>query len=677
MKLPTIDQSSQYLDKTKDSHSLIKNKYKIIQEENDLSVLKMDTLINKMKKIKEIKIYLKDNFSKVEADEAFMKDIEIEYAEQYLLKMKLFPTKHMINKILKYCPLKYCDFELHNEFIYVNNLEKFVKVIHIFPVFGRNEKNFSTIQDLSSTRKRDENLNHLSKTKNLKTIDNNTFERTKFKKYSSKDIIINHKNSFNSIDSSPNTKKFFDTEDKFKFKKGKSHFKKFNFPISTNTGLLYNKSKVDDMFNKVKDNLVDIQLFKNYKSNMRVDLSPENIKNKYISTEANWSNNDASECKAKLTRISKSILTNKNVLNNEKYFFNLAETKELTNEIIEEINKPIVPQIEIIIKDINIILDSFPLDEFVEIKKNENSKIKINKDFLNKVSVDDKDQIIKILEVLNSNESCRIIGLCVNLIYWIIFGGNAQIQIDYNSKEFLYLKLMKEWENLSNQFSDKNIFYKVYVPLFIIICRVEIENIFMRKYVNLFKNERNKTSILKRVNAIISEIFDKHGYMNSFQILYGKRSELNKRFKKRYFPRYKNKLFATSNFMELLFKNEQINVRSNSFENINEKKNFIINQKADYFSFYLNKMNDNLRRRNLEPIFSVRDVIEKKEEDKNQKAILNKKEMSNLSTIKIIKTEENMKISDYIGKTTQDYIKWFSNIKKNVNPKNNLLQKKV
>ena len=170
MKLPTIDQSSQYLDKTKDSHSLIKNKYKIIQEENDLSVLKMDTLINKMKKIKEIKIYLKDNFSKVEADEAFMKDIEIEYAEQYLLKMKLFPTKHMINKILKYCPLKYCDFELHNEFIYVNNLEKFVKVIHIFPVFGRNEKNFSTIQDLSSTRKRDENLNHLSKTKNLKTI---------------------------------------------------------------------------------------------------------------------------------------------------------------------------------------------------------------------------------------------------------------------------------------------------------------------------------------------------------------------------------------------------------------------------------------------------------------------------------------------------------------------------
>ena len=365
------------------------------------------------------------------------------------------------------------------------------------------------------------------------------------------------------------------------------------------------------------------------------------------------------------------------MLNNEKYFFNLAETKELTNEIIEEINKPIVPQIEIIIKDINIILDSFPLDEFVEIKKNENSKIKINKDFLNKVSVDDKDQIIKILEVLNSNESCRIIGLCVNLIYWIIFGGNAQIQIDYNSKEFLYLKLMKEWENLSNQFSDKNIFYKVYVPLFIIICRVEIENIFMRKYVNLFKNERNKTSILKRVNAIISEIFDKHGYMNSFQILYGKRSELNKRFKKRYFPRYKNKLFATSNFMELLFKNEQINVRSNSFENINEKKNFIINKKADYFSFYLNKMNDNLRRRNLEPIFSVRDVIEKKEEDKNQKAILNKKEMSNLSTIKIIKTEENMKISDYIGKTTQDYIKWFSNIKKNVNPKNNLLQKKV
>ena len=52
---------------------------------------------------------------------------------------------------------------------------------------------------------------------------------------------------------------------------------------------------------------------------MKIDLSPENIKEKYISSESNWSNQTI-ENRGKLSRISESILTYKNVLNNEKYF---------------------------------------------------------------------------------------------------------------------------------------------------------------------------------------------------------------------------------------------------------------------------------------------------------------------------------------------------------------------
>ena len=136
-----------------------------------------------------------------------------------------------------------------------------------------------------------------------------------------------------------------------------------------------------------------------------------------------------------------------------------------------------------------------------------------------------------ILKALSSNDSCRIIILCINLIYWIIFGGNNSIQIDTNTKELIYLKLMKEWELMSSKFINKILFYKIFVPLFIILCRLEVENFYLRKYINLFEDKRNKSIFLKKANAIISEIFDKHGYMNSLNLFCQKRDEFDKKFR--------------------------------------------------------------------------------------------------------------------------------------------------
>ena len=670
MKLPNIEKSNPQMSKNKKNHSLIKQKYKIVN--NEESVFKLDTFINKMKEVKELKIYLKENFNKQEIDDVFMKDIELEYAEQFLMKMKVYPTKEMIRKILKLSPLKLCDFELHNEFIYVNEKEKYIKVIHIFPVYGRKEKNFKTININSNKRKSIiiNNLNDISKNQNYTTSESNLiFEKLNLKRNPIKNLSrdIKNRTNFNSIETSPgqkvkNIKSFFGTGDHFANRKGINILRRTNFQVNTNRDFLYNKERIDEIFNKDRENVLNVLLFSNQKSSMKVDLSPENIKEKYISSEPNWST-QTMENKGKLSRISKSILTSKNVLNNEKYFFNLVDLDKLTTEIMEEVNEPLNIQVELVIKDLNYILEYFPLDEFVEIKRNENLKMDIRSDFTNRINVNNREDLLKILKIINSLDSCRVIGLCVNLIYWIIFGGNANIQVDSNTKELIYLKLMKEWESIENKFNNKNLFYKVFVPLFIIIMRIEIENIFRRKYINLFKSKKNETEVLKRTNAVISEIFDKHGYMNSFSIFYGKQSEFNKKIKKNYMPRYKNKLFATSNFMDILFRNENDNLRSNSFENIREKQSFIFNHKVDYFNYYLNKINSGLVKRNLEPIFKVRKGISKnikKEKIKKIKSLPN-----DITKISKTDSEENIDFIDYVEKTKQDYIKRFANIKKN------------
>ncbi len=626
MKLPNIEQ----INKQK-KHSLINEKFKIIPETKTQSTsIKTNSFFSRMKEIKEIKIYLKDKFIQKEIDDQFLTDIEKEYAEQYLLKMKEFPTKNLINKILRLCPLKNCDFQLYDESIYINYDEKNVKSLHIFPVFERKTKKMNFFRNY--------NINIINTNKNNKSIfDNSNHNTNNTITYSNNNISLykfnrlnkSKKNKHNhlSIETSPSFKNFLSNEGNINSKKSPINRNK-NFKIendiltNTNTDLLYNREKIDELFAKYRENVTNLQLFSNKKSGIKVDLSPEIIRQKYLSSESNWSNKTF-ENKGKLSKISKSILSYKNVLNNEKYFFDLIKVKNLTTEIIQEIKEPINPQIELIIKDVNYILDNFPFDEFIHIKENiqlmneskeiNESRSNIN---LNKIIVKNKKEFVSILKTLSSNDSCRIIILLITLIYWIIFGGNNTIQIDSNTKELLYLKLMKEWEMISSKFLNKTVFYKIYIPLFIIICRIEIENFFVRKYINLFEDKKNKTVFFKKANAIISEIFDKHGYMNTFNLFCRKKDdEYNNKFKVNNIGNYKNKLYATSNFVELLFRNDMDN-----FENeteIKEKENFIEKHKEKYFSFYLDKMNKHLKRRNLEPIFKIKFKPDEQKEEVN------------------------------------------------------------
>ena len=622
MKLPSIENSSKH-----NNPSIIKEKYKIIhdQKNQSSSSFKSSSFLTKMKEVKEVKIYLKDKFIKKEIDDQFLKDVEKEYAEQYLLKMKIFPTKLLMKKILKFCPLKNCDFQLYDETIFINYKEKNVKSLHIFPVFKRKEKklnyfgnyNLNTIKTETNNFSRNYNktlANNKTITSTNKILNNilfNNFDKTRKNKY-------NHL----SIETSPVNKTYFGTEENFSNKKNISLINKKSFNTintNTNTDLLYNRDKIEDLFIKYRENVTNLQLFSNKKSIMKVDLSPENIRSKYFSSESNWSNKTF-ENKGKLSTISKSILSYKNVLNNEKYFFDLRIVKNLTENILKEINEPINPQLELIIKDINYILDNFPFDEFIHIQnknqdQNESKDVNNNNIPINKIAIKNKKEYLMILKALSSNDSCRIIILCINLIYWIIFGGNNSIQIDTNTKELIYLKLMKEWELMSSKFINKTLFYKIFVPLFIILCRLEVENFYLRKYINLFEDKRNKSIFLKKANAIISEIFDKHGYMNSLNLFCQKRDEFDKKFRMNNIARYKNKLYATSNFVEILFRNGEENLKSEN--EIKEKENFIANHKKKYFSFYLEKMNNHLKRRNLEPIFKIKFKSNEQKEESN------------------------------------------------------------
>ena len=622
MKLPSIENSSKH-----NNPSIIKEKYKIIhdQKNQSSSSFKSSSFLTKMKEIKEVKIYLKDKFIKKEIDDQFLKDVEKEYAEQYLLKMKIFPTKLLMKKILKFCPLKNCDFQLYDETIFINYKEKNVKSLHIFPVFKRKEKklnyfgnyNLNTIKTETNNFSRNYNktlVNNKTITSTNKILNNilfNNFDKTRKNKY-------NHL----SIETSPVNKTYFGTEENFSNKKNISLINKKSFNTintNTNTDLLYNRDKIEDLFIKYRENVTNLQLFSNKKSIIKVDLSPENIRSKYFSSESNWSNKTF-ENKGKLSTISKSILSYKNVLNNEKYFFDLRIVKNLTENILKEINEPINPQLELIIKDINYILDNFPFDEFIHIQnnnqdQNESKDVNNNNIPINKIVIKNKKEYLIILKALSSNDSCRIIILCINLIYWIIFGGNNSIQIDTNTKELIYLKLMKEWELMSSKFINKTLFYKIFVPLFIILCRLEVENFYLRKYINLFEDKRNKSIFLKKANAIISEIFDKHGYMNSLNLFCQKRDEFDKKFRMNNIARYKNKLYATSNFVEILFRNGEENLKSEN--EIKEKENFIANHKKKYFSFYLEKMNNHLKRRNLEPIFKIKFKSNEQKEESN------------------------------------------------------------
>ena len=133
MKLPLIKSSNIT------SHKLITTKYKIIDENKKQKDSKEESLASKLNAIQEIKIYLSQNFNAYDVDQNFIKDMEIEYAEQYLNKLEILPTKYLVNKLLSLRPLEKCDFYLTTESILTNEGEKTTKIVHIYA--SNNNKN--------------------------------------------------------------------------------------------------------------------------------------------------------------------------------------------------------------------------------------------------------------------------------------------------------------------------------------------------------------------------------------------------------------------------------------------------------------------------------------------------------------------------------------------------------
>ena len=201
----------------------------------------------------------------------------------------------------------------------------------------------------------------------------------------------------------------------------------------------------------------------------------------------------------------------------------------------------------------------------------------------------------------------RLVCLTLNLIYWVIFGNQNDIQIDINTKEYLYLKLLNQIDLINSKLVDIKLLSKIFIPLEIIIIRIEVDNYLSRKFVHLFDEytKKNKENIMIKVNNLITEIFDKHGYMNTFETICGTRNDFNNKFMKNLMPRFRKRIFDTSNMLEQLFNKDKIVIEKDNMENIKERQEFILGPKVDFFNSYLNRINYKLKKRNLAPIFTI------------------------------------------------------------------------
>ena len=579
MKLPSLKEM-----KKSTSLPIIKKRYRILNEESKKEFLlyASDSMTRQMDKIREIKIYLNSDFHKGAVDFEFLKDIENEYAEQYLTKMGFLPTKNLIKKILTLKPIEKCDFLLSDEKVFMNDIYKDVKVIHIYP---------SPISNSSSF--------------NLSTSSQSPIDKSR------KSLIINKKITLKNVESVIKIKK----------KKQEPHKEMVN-EIKINNkqpknDLVFNRENVENLIEQAKEDIKEVKFF-NTKSSINIDLSTENIRNNYIiskKTKEDNSYNRFYNGRGRISNISKSSGDRKNILNDPKYIFPINTVEHLSNEILEEINKPLQTKVEVIIKDMNYIMDNFPIDDFINIGKLEKEKIGENeKDFNYKINLNKYEDILYVLEKLHSPQVYKLTGLVLNLIYWVVFGSGNNIQIDGNTKQIIFLKILDEMEIISGKIENKKILYEVFIPFLIIMIRIEADVYFSRKFPKLFLE--NKKRCIEHINEIITEVFDKHGYMNSFLTIAGKSKELKDKMLKKSLPRFKNKLYATSNYIEQIFSNdtkdimEKMNSKNgdNTIDKkeIEQRKNFIREQKVKYIGNFLNKINNNLYKRRLKPIFSIR-----------------------------------------------------------------------
>ena len=613
MKLPLIKSSNI------NSPKLLNNKFKIVDDIKKPKDNRQESFLKRIKEIQEIKIFLSQNFNAYDVDENFIKDMEIEYAEQYLNKLEMLPTKHLIKKILTLRPLEKCDFYLTSEVVKSNEGDKQAKIVHIYPnTVETNKKKLNQSEDEKQISAR----NYLKK--NIESV-------------------INPK-----------------PKDENKVLKDKiASIKKNN--KSENDNMIYNKENIDEIFTKNYDDMEELKLF-SQKNTVNVDLSFDNIKKKYIIIKKLGEFRDDSSninFKAKFYNISNSTSSKKNILDDPKYVVDITELNNLNEDIINEVTNPIDVQLEAIMTDINFILDNFPMDKFINIEedfglnsKNKNSPKNgeysrrsksqgSNKLF--RINLDKQEDIIKVCKIFHSMDFYRLVCITLNLIYWITFGNQNNIKIDINTKEYLYLKLLSQIDLINSKLQDIKLLSKIFIPLEIIIIRIEVDNYLSRKFIHLFDetNPKDKEKIMIKVNNLITEIFDKHGYMNSFETICGTQKELNTKFMKNQLPRFKKQIFGTSNMLEQLFNKDKIDINKDNMEDIKQRQEFIMGPKVDFFNSYLKKINKKLKKRNLAPIFTISNNNNIKNIPNKTEDIIDKKTINEFNLV--INNDNNIK----------------------------------
>jgi hypothetical protein len=338
----------------------------------------------------------------------------------------------------------------------------------------------------------------------------------------------------------------------------------------------------------------------------------------------------------------------------------MTDLQNLNEDIIKEITTPIDIQLEAIMTDINYILDNFPLEKFINIEEDfglnsKNNKISSkSKDYtqrsksqgsekLYKINLEHQEDIIKVCKIFHSMDFYRLVCITLNLIYWITFGNQNNIKIDINTKEYLYLKLLSQIDLINSKLQDIKLLSKIFIPLEIIIIRIEVDNYLSRKFIHLFDetNPKNKEKIMIKVNNLITEIFDKHGYMNSFETICGTQKELNTKFMKNQLPRFKKQIFGTSNMLEQLFNKDKIDINKDNMEDIKQRQEFIMGPKVDFFNSYLKKINKKLKKRNLAPIFTIGNNNNIKNIPNKTEDIIDKKTINEFNLV--INNDNNIK----------------------------------
>lgn len=588
--LPKLDNFKEQLEKQKPvSTKHVKGEYIPKKLSNYYSKNDTADFEERMKKISEVKVYLKQNFHISDINDSFMSNLNELYATSFLEKMNLIANSYNIKKLLNIKSLDKCDFQLSLE----NVRGKLVKVLHVFPntLAKQNKKNLSKI------------------------LSNAEFEKvmqktSQFTKQTNEDIVKGIKNK----------------------------------DLTKEEAMLFTPNYIDNMFSQAKEILQDKRLYVESKGLIEqqvkgFDLSIENLREKYLkpSNTNVLKITDDVVGKAKFRNFEK--VKKNEIVNNKKFEFPFLEI-DLNREIVKEVSKPIEVPIEVIMKDIVYILDNFPIDSLIHLDEPINNNSKEDNNFFKnnhiyssvetnykktsevnhyyRIKTLTKKDVINVYKKIQTPPVYRILGLLINLIYWIMFGFINRIQIDRYSKNFMLNKILGELTLLSDSFKNKTIYHKLFMPIFILIVRIECEAIFTNKFKKLFSREKNLKLALERVNELITTIFDPNSYFSTFTFI---SSDKDSTVKNKFLPNYKKKINATSNLINQLFttfKNEKNIIKQMRGEDVQlsqedifgheeweEEKNYIINNKVEFYKILLKRINDNLKKRNLDPIFKV------------------------------------------------------------------------